>query len=110
MRRIQIALSFSTTLQYADMKYVGAGRRKIFVYWCKMRRIQIALSFSTILQYAFKEVVILALSPGVKRPGHEADHSLPTSVEVKKTWVYTSTLQSRYLSIRHKLVPGEYEK
>jgi hypothetical protein len=28
---------------------------------------------------------------GVKRPGREADHSPPTSVEVKKTWVYIST-------------------
>jgi hypothetical protein len=27
----------------------------------------------------------------VKRPGHEADHSPPTSAEVKKTWVCTST-------------------
>jgi hypothetical protein len=25
-----------------------------------------------------------ALSPGVKRPGREADHSLPTSAEIKK--------------------------
>jgi hypothetical protein len=32
-----------------------------------------------------------ALSPGVKRPGHEADHLPPTNAEVKKTWVYTST-------------------
>jgi hypothetical protein len=32
-----------------------------------------------------------ALFPGVKRPGREADHSPPTSAEVKKTWVYTST-------------------
>jgi hypothetical protein len=32
-----------------------------------------------------------ALSPGVKRPGHEAEHSPPTSAEVKKTWIYTST-------------------
>jgi hypothetical protein len=32
-----------------------------------------------------------ALSPGVKRPGREADRSPPTSAEVKKTWVYTST-------------------
>jgi hypothetical protein len=32
-----------------------------------------------------------ALSPGVKRPGREADHSPATSVEVKKTWAYTST-------------------
>jgi hypothetical protein len=30
-------------------------------------------------------------SPGVKRPGREADHSPPTSAEVKKTLVYTST-------------------
>jgi hypothetical protein len=28
---------------------------------------------------------------GVKRPGREADHSPPTSTEVKKMWVYTST-------------------
>jgi hypothetical protein len=29
--------------------------------------------------------------PGVKRQGREADHSPPTSVEVKKMWIYTST-------------------
>jgi hypothetical protein len=29
-----------------------------------------------------------ALSPGVKRPGLEADHSPPTSPELKKTWIY----------------------
>jgi hypothetical protein len=32
-----------------------------------------------------------ALSPGVKRPGREDDHSPPTSAEVKKIWIYTST-------------------
>jgi hypothetical protein len=32
-----------------------------------------------------------ALSPEVRRPGREADHSPPTSVEVKNTWIYTST-------------------
>jgi hypothetical protein len=31
------------------------------------------------------------LSLGVKRPGHEADHSLPFSAEVKNAWSYTST-------------------
>jgi hypothetical protein len=31
-----------------------------------------------------------ALSPGVKRPGREVDHSPPTSAEVKKMWIYTS--------------------
>jgi hypothetical protein len=30
-----------------------------------------------------------ALSLGVKLPWLEADHSLPASVEVKKTWIYT---------------------
>jgi hypothetical protein len=28
--------------------------------------------------------------PGLKRPGREDDHSPPTSVEVKNTWIYTS--------------------
>jgi hypothetical protein len=28
---------------------------------------------------------------GVKRQGHEADHSPPVSAEVKKMWIYTST-------------------
>jgi hypothetical protein len=30
-------------------------------------------------------------STGVKQPGREADHSAPTSTEVKKTSIYTST-------------------
>jgi hypothetical protein len=32
-----------------------------------------------------------ALSPGVKLPGREADHSPPSSAEVKNAWSYTST-------------------
>jgi hypothetical protein len=32
-----------------------------------------------------------ALSPGVKRPGCEADLSPPNSAEVKNMWIYTST-------------------
>jgi hypothetical protein len=32
-----------------------------------------------------------ALSPGIKRQGSEADHSPPTSADVKITWIYTST-------------------
>jgi hypothetical protein len=31
------------------------------------------------------------LSPGVKRPGLQADHSPPASAEVKKMWIYTSS-------------------
>jgi hypothetical protein len=30
------------------------------------------------------------LSPEVKRPGREVDHSPPNSAEVKKMWIYTS--------------------
>jgi hypothetical protein len=30
------------------------------------------------------------LSSGLKRPGHEADHSSATSAGIKKTWIYTS--------------------
>jgi hypothetical protein len=29
-----------------------------------------------------------APSSGVERPGHEADHSLPTSAQVKNMWIY----------------------
>jgi hypothetical protein len=32
-----------------------------------------------------------ALPSGIKQPGRETDHSLPTSAEVKNTWIYTST-------------------
>jgi hypothetical protein len=31
-----------------------------------------------------------ALSPWVKQPGREPDHSPPGSAEVKKMWIYTS--------------------
>jgi len=32
-----------------------------------------------------------ALSLGVKRMGRAADHSPPSSAEVKNVWIYTST-------------------
>jgi hypothetical protein len=35
--------------------------------------------------------VPVALSPGVKRPGREADYSPSASAEVKKMWIYTFT-------------------
>jgi hypothetical protein len=35
--------------------------------------------------------VLEAISPGVKRLGRKDDHSPPTSAEVKKRWIYTST-------------------
>jgi hypothetical protein len=35
--------------------------------------------------------VLGALPPGVKRPRHDADHSLPTIAKVRNMWIYTST-------------------
>jgi len=32
-----------------------------------------------------------ALIPGLKRPEFEADHSTPSSAEIKNVWSYTST-------------------
>jgi hypothetical protein len=32
----------------------------------------------------------MGIGGGLKRQGREADHSLPTSAEVKRTWIYTS--------------------
>jgi hypothetical protein len=39
-----------------------------------------------------------ALSPGLNRQGREADHSLATSAEVKKMWIYTSTPPYAFLA------------
>jgi hypothetical protein len=36
--------------------------------------------------------------PGVKLPGHEADHSPPSSAEVKNAWSYTSTHQYVFMA------------
>jgi hypothetical protein len=40
-----------------------------------------------------------AISPRVKRPGREADHSPPSSAEVKNAWSYTSTPPLRLLGV-----------
>jgi hypothetical protein len=45
----------------------------------------------TTTNYELYRITPEALSPGVKRPGREADNSPPTSAQVKKTWVCTST-------------------
>jgi hypothetical protein len=39
-----------------------------------------------------------ALSLGVKRPEHEADHSPQSSAEVKNAWNYTSTPQCVFMA------------
>jgi hypothetical protein len=39
-----------------------------------------------------------AVSLGVKRPGCEADHSLPSNAEFKNAWSYTSTPQYAFMA------------
>jgi hypothetical protein len=46
-----------------------------------------------------------ALSLGVKRPGGEANHSPPSSAEVKNAWSYTSTPQYVFMAwclVKHR--------
>jgi hypothetical protein len=46
-----------------------------------------------------------ALSLGVKRPVREADHSPPSSAEVKNAWSYTSTPQYVFMAwclVKHR--------
>jgi hypothetical protein len=47
-----------------------------------------------------------ALSPGVKRPGREADYLPPASAEVKKKWVHTSTPHSLHGVVLNSLSTG----
>jgi hypothetical protein len=45
------------------------------------------------------------LSLGVKQPGREADHSPPSSTEVKNAWSYTSTSQYVFMAwclVKHR--------
>jgi len=39
------------------------------------------------------------LSPGVKRPSREANHSSPSTVEVKNAWSYNSTPQHVFMAL-----------
>jgi hypothetical protein len=46
-----------------------------------------------------------ALSQGLRRPGHEADHSPPLNAEVKNAWSYTSTLPYVFMArclVKHR--------
>jgi hypothetical protein len=72
-----------------------------YSYWLRAGRLRVQSSspgkvkiflFSTLASPALGPTQPpVPLSPGVKRSAREADHSTPTSAEVKKTWIYTST-------------------
>jgi hypothetical protein len=65
-------------------EYSGPGRGKFFLFSTSSRPVLGPTQSS--FQWLPR-----ALSPGVTRPGREADHSPPTSAEFKNTWIYTST-------------------
>jgi hypothetical protein len=44
----------------------------------------------------------VALSPELKGPRLEADHSPATSADVKKTWIYTSTPPYVFMAYKHR--------
>jgi len=46
--------------------------------------------------------------PGAKRPGREADHSTPSSAEVKNVWSYTSTPAVRLHDVVLNLAHGQF--
>jgi hypothetical protein len=48
------------------------------------------------------------MGTGARRPGLEADHSPPTSAEVKKAWIYTSTLLYLYLYMHYTTLPSAF--
>jgi hypothetical protein len=48
-----------------------------------------------------------ALAPRVKRPGHEADRSPPSSAEVKNAWSYTCTTTCAFMAwclVKHRIL------
>jgi hypothetical protein len=84
---LQHLLYMSTTSYGLDDRVVGVpspGRVKNFLFSKSSR--PALRSTQPPIQW-----VPGALSPGVKRPGREVDRSPPTSAEVKKMRIYTST-------------------
>jgi hypothetical protein len=55
--------------------------------------------------FSFNRVKLYTKLLGVKWPGREADHSPPTSVDVKNAWSYTSTPQYVFMAwclVKHR--------
>jgi hypothetical protein len=68
-------------------------RSRIFTSPCRPDRFWVPLNLVSI------GIGGLFLSLGVRRPGREVDHSPPTSAEVKKMWIYTSTPPHAFLAL-----------
>jgi hypothetical protein len=63
-----------------------------------MKEKELGIEPQQIFICSFYYAVAGALSLGAKWPGHEADHSPPSSAEVKNAWSYTSTLQYTFMA------------
>jgi hypothetical protein len=96
----------------SDKKIIGNVKRSIY----RVMRFSSNKLFTTASRTALGPTlppiqwVPGALSPGVKRSGHEAEHSPPASVEVKDEWSYTSTPQCAFMawcSIKKKAAQGQ---
>jgi hypothetical protein len=59
----------------------------------KVKNVHFSISYRPVLGATQPPIqkVPKALSPVIKQPWREADHSPRTSAEIKKTWIYTST-------------------
>jgi hypothetical protein len=58
---------------------------------CDLRRFTLDTNCHQLSTQTPTQWVPGTLSLGVKQPGREADHSPPSSAEVKNAWSYTST-------------------
>jgi hypothetical protein len=57
--------------------------------WSKSHCLKTCKKFRPTLKGCQLDIVSRALSLGVKRLGHETDHSPPSVAEVKNAWSYT---------------------
>jgi hypothetical protein len=89
-----IALGYRLDVRGSRVRFPGGGGLGIFLFTTASRT---ALGPT---QPPIQRVPVV-LSLGVKRPGRKADHSPPSSAEVKNTWSYTSSPRIRL----HGVVP-----
>jgi hypothetical protein len=92
--RFHIFYSFVLGPGIKLMELVLAGTIVFRIYWRSLsivhHLLHIVQTGSGVHPTSYK-MGIGSSFPGVKRQGRKADHSPPTSAEVKKMWIYTST-------------------
>jgi hypothetical protein len=76
--------------RYSDWLWAGRPRGRSWVPGQEFSLLQIVQTGSGVHLTSYK-MGTGGSFPGVKRPESESDHSPPTSAEIKKKWIYTST-------------------